>query len=105
MKASIIYLIFHSFLFQSYYPDRITDLKDAPFILGENYIFCQDSRLVKSKQEILNSSIITVMESKTYKDIPITKINEFKVSKFLTLKNLGFEWEDNIMVIGFNLQW
>lgn len=105
MKASIFYLIFHSFLFQNYSPDRIIDIKDASFSVVENCKIPQDSKLVKPKQEILNSSIITVLENNTYKDIPITKINEFKVSKFLTLKNLGFEWGDNIVAVGFNLQW
>lgn len=105
MKASIIYLIFHSFLFQSYYTNREIGLKDTSFVVSENCNIRQDSILVKPKQEILNSSIITVLENNTYKEIPITKINEFKASKFLTLKNLGFEWGDNIVAVGFNLQW
>lgn len=105
MTASIIYLIFHSFLFQSYFSDRVTFINDASFVEVKNYKICQDSKLVKSKQEIVNDSIIAVLENKTYKDVPISKINEFKVSKFLTLKNLGLEWGDNIVVVGFNLQW
>lgn len=105
MKASIFYLIFNSFLFQSYFSNRITDIKEASFVVVKNYKICQDSKLVKSKQEILNDSIITVLENNTYKEIPISKINEFKISKFLTLKNLGLEWGDNTVVVGFNLQW
>lgn len=105
MKASIIYLIFHSFLFQSYFSDRVTDIKDSSFLVVNNYKIREDSKLLKSKQEFVNDSIITVLENNTYRDIPIYKINEFKVSKFLTLKNLGLEWEDNLVVVGFNLQW
>lgn len=105
MKATIFYLFFNSFLFQSYFSNRVTDIKDASFVVVKNYKIRQDSKFVKSKQEILNDSIITVLENNTYSDIPISKINEFKISKFLTLKNLGFEWGDNAVIVGFNLQW
>ena len=105
MTASIIYLIFHSFLFQSYFSNQAIDFKDVSFVIVKNYKIIQGPKLVKSKQEIVNDSIISVLENNTYKDVPISKINEFKVSKFLTLKNLGLEWGDNIVVVGFNLQW
>ncbi len=105
MKASIFYLIFNSFLFQSYFSDRVYDIKEVSFEVVKNYKIIQDPKLVKSKQEIVKDSIKTVLENKSYKEIPISKINEFKVSKVLTLKNLGLEWGDNIVVLGFNLQW
>lgn len=105
MKASIFCLIVNSFLFQSYYSATAIDLRDTSFVVAENYKIRQDLKFVKSKPEIVNDSIITTLKNKTYKDIPISKINEFKVSKFLTLKNLGLEWGDNIVVVGFNLQW
>lgn len=105
MKTSIIYLIFNSFLFQGCYANSTIDLKDSTAVVNKNYKIRQDSKFVKSKLEIANDSTITVLESKTYKDIPISKINEFKVSKILTLKNLGFEWGDDLVLVGFNLQW
>ncbi len=105
MKTSIIYLIVISFLFQSCYTYRAIDLKDTSLVVGKNYKIRQDTKFVKAKLETVNDSVITVLESKTYKDIPISKINEFKVSKILTLKNLGFEWGDDLVLVGFNLQW
>lgn len=105
MKASIVYLIFNSFLLQSYFSKGISELKISAPVIEKNHKIRQDSKFVKSKLEIVNDSIITVLGNKTYKDIPISKINEFKVSKVLTLKNVGLEWEDDIVLVSFNLQW
>jgi hypothetical protein len=105
MKSSIIYLIVISFLFHGGYANSKIDLKDSAPFVNSNHKIRSDLKFVKSKLEIVKDSTITVLESKNYKDIPITKINEFKVSKILTLTNLGLEWGVDLIVIGFNLQW
>lgn len=92
-------------MLQNYFPKEIRELKNSEPVVEKNFKIHQDSKFVKLMLEIENDSILTVLRNKPYKDIPIYKINEFKVSKGLTLKNLGLEWGEDLVLVGFNLQW
>lgn len=105
MKTSIIYLIFNSILFQSHYANRTIDLNDTKLVVCENHKTLLDSKLVKSKLEIVNENTISALKSNSYKDITIPKINEIKVTKNLTFKNIGFEMGSDLVVVGLNIEW
>lgn len=99
MKTSIIYLIVISFLFQSCFTYRAIDLKETPLVVGKNYKIRQDTKFEISNLQVVNDSVIIVMEDTHYKNIPISKIKEIKEGKFSALKTVGLVLGIGLVVI------